>query len=512
MKTNKSKNNKNSLFSKAKLLLQSLLSVSTGLIATNLPANALNFNFTYGSQVTYEQMLGFEMAGKYWSHYLKDDFTINMFIDSTGNLPENVIGGALPGMKSYSYNFFQNKFNKDKSSRDDNLAFDSFNNGRNDDYHVMVDGKEIEGINKVNMTRANAKALGLISGNHKEIDGYIMISNLDNINGNFSWNYDYLNHEVSANKLDFFSMAVHEIGHNLGFVSSGDNLGFRKAIKESQTTNQKITATKINESITVLDLYRYSYQSKKFVHSVDKQKGIPDISIGGKPFFSDNRGEFNIGELSSGEDSEFGGNGYQASHWKPRDGKLGIMDPLLRLGQRRQTTFEDRNAMDVLGWDVDMNANIFDVINWDVPYLSNYYWQQTYHEAKHSLAEKMGIPTWLMEIAPEWAASLLSWDWIDNNDNSYDDRYEELDKMLEDSGSVYKWGWGTGYSQKTLASNTSMLWQHMTWQKVDLSRSNSIAVKSTPEPTSLFGLLGLSLLGIISRSRSFSIASKMTGK
>ena len=43
-------------------------------------------------------MLGFEMAGKYWSNHLTDDVTLDIFIDSSNSLPENVIGGALPGI------------------------------------------------------------------------------------------------------------------------------------------------------------------------------------------------------------------------------------------------------------------------------------------------------------------------------------------------------------------------------------------------------------------------------
>ena len=46
-------------------------------------------------------------------------------------------------------------------------------------------------------------------------------------------------------------------------------------------------------------------------------------------------------------------------------------------------------------------------------------------------------------------------------------------------------------------------WQNVAWQKMDFDRSSSVEVKSTPEPTSLIGLLGLSLFGIISRSQGF---------
>ena len=70
------------------------------LIGGKLPAKAANFNFNFAPGSSLEQMLSFEMAGLYWSNHLADDVTINLFIETTDQLPENVIGGALPGLKS----------------------------------------------------------------------------------------------------------------------------------------------------------------------------------------------------------------------------------------------------------------------------------------------------------------------------------------------------------------------------------------------------------------------------
>ena len=164
MKINKSINCRNKFFSTGKFILQSLLSVSTALITT-LPAQALNFNFTYAPGTTYEQMVGFEMAGKYWSNYLTDDVTLNVFVESTSMLPENVIGGALPGMTQYKqYQHFRSDFHKDITSNTDRKAFDGFNVDRHGStYSLMVDGKEFEYISEVSLTRASAKALGKIS-------------------------------------------------------------------------------------------------------------------------------------------------------------------------------------------------------------------------------------------------------------------------------------------------------------------------------------------------------------
>lgn len=67
------------------------------------PAKGADFNFTYAPGTTIDQMMGYEMAGRYWSNYLADDVTLNIFIEPTSMLPKNVIGGALPGITSQNF-------------------------------------------------------------------------------------------------------------------------------------------------------------------------------------------------------------------------------------------------------------------------------------------------------------------------------------------------------------------------------------------------------------------------
>lgn len=464
-----------------------------------LPTSPLKFNFTYGSNVSNDQIMGFEMAGKFWSNYLSDDVTLNIFIDSTSELPENVIGGALPGMKSFDYSELRNKYEQDVISFIDYQAFNSLATDiTGNNYNVMLNKEEITGINKVNLTRANAKALGLISGEDRNIDGYVMVSNLDNLSGSSSWNYDFENYDVPEDKLDFFSMTVHELGHIMGFVSSGDSSQFKDAINQSKTDNKKVEAKTINQTITLFDLFRYSDKSEGFTNSLDSMQGISDLSIGGNPFMSYDRGDSSIANLSSGEDVNLSGDGYQASHWKQNGSVLGIMDPLLGLGTKRKTTFNDREAMDILGWDLKSSDNslLFDLFN-DIPDFFgsssrlkqpiNSFWEEIFSDAETSFNQKMAFA----KAAPDST-----------------DIVEQINRMLEDSDDFYKWSSRNrysrnGYSQTLDTSDMSGLWQHMTWQKVDFNTSNSVEVKSTPESGSLLGLLGLGLFGGISYSQGF---------
>ena len=113
---------------KSRQLIPAALLALTAIISGTTSAQALQVNFGYTQGMTVEQMLAFEMAGDIWSSYLTDDVTVNINVGMTNllegvDLPENVIGGALPEIvANQSYQTFMKGLKLDLTSANDYTA------------------------------------------------------------------------------------------------------------------------------------------------------------------------------------------------------------------------------------------------------------------------------------------------------------------------------------------------------------------------------------------------------
>ena len=369
------------------------------------------FEFSYAPGVTQEQIIGFEMAGEIWSQYLTDNVTINIHVDITDELPENVVGGALPGTKKdVEYKKLWEELSEDIKTLDDLTVFNNSAVGEKE-FSALINGQEVDELKKLKVTNANSKALGLINGEQDKLDGYIVMSDLSG-QSNVQWEYDYLRDgNIAADSLDFVSVAMHEVGHVLGFVSGIDDGGLLNVVTEAQDEGKEIKGDKVKFA-TPLDLFRYT------------GAGQMDLSIGAEAYFSIDGGQTNLGNFSTGESSNFGGDGFQGSHWKQsEDNPLGIMDPLLKLGQQREISALDTTAMDVMGWDV-VDPGELD-------------WQELYNNV-------------LDDVDDAWI----------------EDRDKDVEKMIKDS-ETYK---GSRSSRgRRGRRNQIALWQNMSFQTLDLS-------------------------------------------
>ena len=133
--------------------------------------------------------------------------------------------------------------------------------------------------------------------------------------------------------MDFETVAAHEIGHALGFVSAVDQVdGGVKSI-----------------SPTLLDLFRFRDGTANDPStSAQFTTFSRDLTVGTFAIFDDLTNEY---RMSTG----FTGDGNQASHWKD-DGytgtNIGMMDPSLNLGETFFITAADLRAFDLIGYEL----------------------------------------------------------------------------------------------------------------------------------------------------------------
>ena len=149
-------------------------------------------------------------------------------------------------------------------------------------------------------------------------------------NSNFQYDFDPSD-GIGPTLIDFESVAVHEIGHALGFSS-------------------RVGATELNPGITpsvsVLDLFRFRPGTTSGMFGSSQRI----LSSGGSQmFFADSP---DLG-LSTGRPDGSGGDGSQASHWKDSIltcFQIGVMDPAIARGERSVITNNDLTAFDALGY------------------------------------------------------------------------------------------------------------------------------------------------------------------
>lgn len=138
---------------------------------------------------------------------------------------------------------------------------------------------------------------------------------------------------VDSDKYDFLSVAVHEIGHALGFTSYS---GSRELYPDSALT------------ASAWDLFRF----RASVSSASFATTPRTLTSGGaQSFFS---GGSTLA-LSTGRPDGTGGDKRQASHWKDDDLSgyyIGIMDPTIAKGVRKTVTTADRLALRAMGYDI----------------------------------------------------------------------------------------------------------------------------------------------------------------
>jgi hypothetical protein len=346
------------------------------------PASALTFKFTAPDGTAPQAISGFEAAGDRWASLFTDNVTINIDIGFTP-LGAGILAQARSVRTMYNYSDVVNALTTDRTSADDFLAVANLPNGTATSLNTLINRTsdnpngsgsatpyvDTLGANTsmLNISNANAKALGLIDGqptipsrNISTVQGSAptpdpnmdMSDTFNEVPANlstgadaeitfssgFAFDFDPTD-GIDSGKFDFVGVATHEIGHALGFTSGVDVLDNNSPPVRGPFGDNQFTF------VNSLDLFRYSADSTA--------AGAIDWTADTRAkYLSFDRGASSIGALATG--SNFG-DGQQASHWKDSPNyitnpELGIMNPTFTNGQLGVITENDLRAFDAIGW------------------------------------------------------------------------------------------------------------------------------------------------------------------
>ena len=165
--------------------------------------------------------------------------------------------------------------------------------------------------------------------------------------------FDYNNSDsdsVAPGTMDFETVAAHEIGHALGFVSQVDAVDWYAA-----------SGGRARISPSVLDLYRFEEDTQYDPESAADFATFPRSLVPGVETVMDQIASKGAAaaenRMSTGA---YTGDGRQASHWKDGDltGQIvGILDPTLAYGQIISVAAADLRALDLMGYDIVFEAD-----------------------------------------------------------------------------------------------------------------------------------------------------------
>lgn len=346
---------------------KNILGFSVAMVAlASTPVSGATINLIdLGGVAGSQAQQGFNIAASYWGSMLTNNAVINLGVGFSP-LATGIIGSTGSTRADYGVANWEARVNttKSTSSIDKNIVLPTLTNGGASfitNGTTTTNGVTNDDTGKLaydNAGTVSSQTLYLNTSLIKAIGGSTGLpTTTRDGNVTFSSNFDFdfnPTDGISTNTFDFIGVAIHEIGHALGFVSGVDLLdvyGLGKG-PGAGALGYSLNDTSI---YSALDMFRYSTDPTNIVLGVDTSL---DLSVGGSKYFSVDGGKTALfgNTFSTGS---YNGDGQQASHWKDTAGCVvgnGIMDPTFCFGQTGKVTGLDLAAYDAMGWNLSVDA------------------------------------------------------------------------------------------------------------------------------------------------------------
>lgn len=323
----------------------------SSLTLTSQSAYGLVFNLTDTGGAAPGTLAGdaFLEAANIWSTFFTDPVTINLDIGFT-TLGGSVLAQASSSTQNITYTDLRNALVADQTTVDDATAVSYLQPAPSIEFlsntpagATFHDNNASVNNSWFSVNTSLMKALNLMPSN-SVTDASITF------NSSFGFDFDSSD-GITAGQFDFVGIALHEIGHALGFTSGVDTLDYYTDNGPGANQVSSFDNFSINK---VLDLYRYSDESAAL------GIGIQDMATGDRnQFFSIDGGQTALSYFSTGV---YNGNGRQASHWRDNLG-LGLMDPTFAQGEVGFISVQDLLAFDAIGYDFVMPTIVVPIPN-----------------------------------------------------------------------------------------------------------------------------------------------------